>query len=899
MGLINVCLGEVCMNKKKIAFISSTITLAVMLVVFGVFMVINAVKNNKDDTYSYVKVTDVVKYDDYIPVEITDGKVVAYYGEMENVAMTLPATYSLDEYGRVINGEDYEVTEIGEEVFKNVNFLYFKLMADNLTKVGKSAFENAQHIHLIGGENFQLCEKSFMHSTLYFSELIFHGTTDPNIEQIESDALSYTDSFDVEFYSQLANDNGYMLVKTTDTNNVYAGFSVVGGGGVISGGSSSKPSPEGLNNGKIVVTNDNGSAHYSISSSTNNSSVQELDMSNFNGFAVIGDDAFKNSTKIQTVKLGRGFCEIHARAFESCSNLSTLDVGLACVDVLGQAAFYKCTSLTKADFSLGIFETCSQQAFLGCSELTDVRLPRICDHIGGNAFGDCKKLSTIVYYENNDDAGYVFENGKMTISKMKDEPSWYYSGLGNLIQTAEIKSGITFIGKRCFYGCLNLTSVSVASSVTAIHESAFEDCEKLYSINADGVKDISEQAFQDCKNLTNVYISSIRNIGSYAFRWCTNLRNVTVKADVISTIEVGAFSGVTGPYTDGSDWTEKGFRLNVIADKDYNNSRSSSAHIYNLYMKWDVYNSDGNKIESNKRLNYGTQAYHEGELYDPYDDWTETIQGFQDYYRYYEAIANDGSGYKWVKTECGCDTGAVNSGGGDSSCLTGDTLINLANGKTKRLKDITYDDELLVLDHDTGKVSSRKAIWIHKSGKANGYQLVKFSDGSELKFIGLHSMFNADLLEYVDVRDESKFHVGTHVIKVGENNQLSTVSVVSIEYIEEEVEYYEIITSGTYNVFANNLLTSDGYTIPFQNMYEFNRDYTYKSADRQAILYGTYEGYLFTDEYLNEVLRLSYSDIEGFRGREWGRLVELGYLPEEHIAYLIAHFLNSDEQRIM
>ena len=255
------------------------------------------------------------------------------------------------------------------------------------------------------------------------------------------------------------------------------------------------------------------------------------------------------------------------------------------------------------------------------------------------------------------------------------------------------------------------------------------------------------------------------------------------------------------------------------------------------------------------------------------------------------------SDYAWDEND---DDGGDSGGGG--SCLTGDTPINLADGTTKQLKDITYNDELLVLDHDTGLVSSNKAVWIHKAGIADGYRLVKFSDGTELKFIGLHAMFNADLLEYVDVQDAEKFHAGTHVIKetlVDGEYKLSTVEVVSIEYIEEEVEYYEVISAYIYNVFANGLLTSDGYTIPFQNMYEFNDDYTYKSADRQAILDGTYTGYLFTEEYLNEVLKLSFNDIPGFRGREWGRLVELGYLSEEHIAYLIAHFLNSEDQRIM
>ena len=48
-------------------------------------------------------------------------------------------------------------------------------------------------------------------------------------------------------------------------------------------------------------------------------------------------------------------------------------------------------------------------------------------------------------------------------------------------------------------------------------------------------------------------------------------------------------------------------------------------------------------------------------------------------------------------------------------CIAGGTLVPLADGTTKAIEDITYDDELLVWDFDEGKLSSAKPAWVKKA----------------------------------------------------------------------------------------------------------------------------------------------------------------------------------------
>ena len=90
-------------------------------------------------------------------------------------------------------------------------------------------------------------------------------------------------------------------------------------------------------------------------------------------------------------------------------------------------------------------------------------------------------------------------------------------------------------------------------------------------------------------------------------------------------------------------------------------------------------------------------------------------------------------------------------------------------------------------------------------------------------------------------------------------------------------------------------MTSEPASIGFQNMYGFNADLTYASPDRQAILNGTYEGFLFTEEFMVEELGLSLKDIAGVRGEEWGRLIDLGLITEEELLVIIQTTINNED----
>lgn len=145
----------------------------------------------------------------------------------------------------------------------------------------------------------------------------------------------------------------------------------------------------------------------------------------------------------------------------------------------------------------------------------------------------------------------------------------------------------------------------------------------------------------------------------------------------------------------------------------------------------------------------------------------------------------------------------------DPWCLIEGTQITLADGSTKAVENITYDDELLVWNFYAGRFDTAKPKWIKVEETAPRYNLVKFSNGSEVGFVGAggekgyHRIFNkeAGAFTHTGCKDTPN---GTTTFAQDE----TFPTVISQEVVEKEVKFYNVITENHYNLFANGILTS-------------------------------------------------------------------------------------------
>lgn len=137
------------------------------------------------------------------------------------------------------------------------------------------------------------------------------------------------------------------------------------------------------------------------------------------------------------------------------------------------------------------------------------------------------------------------------------------------------------------------------------------------------------------------------------------------------------------------------------------------------------------------------------------------------------------------------------------ACFVRDTLITLADGTTKAVQDITYEDELRVWDFDNGCYASARPLWIKKAETADYYYRCEFENGNVLKLVGsdgkCHRVFNVD---------DGCFESATDCVGKRVMTEQGVTTLVSCERVDESVEYYNIITDYHMNLFAESVLTS-------------------------------------------------------------------------------------------
>ncbi len=255
------------------------------------------------------------------------------------------------------------------------------------------------------------------------------------------------------------------------------------------------------------------------------------------GVTNVGVEAFDSCYNLTTVELPNGLTSIGDRAFLS-SALSNIDFPSSLTSI-GDSAFWDCRSLTNIIIPNGV-KSIGNDAFEKCIHLISVVIPESVISIGGAAFSECSALTSISVAPMNNNY-YSDEYGCLY---SKDQTVLMQYPSGNSRTTYEIPDGVTNIRVRAFEDSSNLTSIVVPNSVTSIGEEAFRDCTKLERIELpDGLTSINGRVFLGCTALTNFQIPvSVSYIGLGAFSNCSSLMSIEIPKGV-TNIENPAFSG--------------------------------------------------------------------------------------------------------------------------------------------------------------------------------------------------------------------------------------------------------------------------------------------------------------------------------------------------------------------
>ena len=229
--------------------------------------------------------------------------------------------------------------------------------------------------------------------------------------------------------------------------------------------------------------------------------------------------AFYGCTSLSKVDLPKNLTTIESRTFSDCTSLaeitipdSVTSIGSAfsgctslaeitipdSVTEIGESTFFGCTSLAKVKLSNNLTKI-EAETFSGCTSLTEIDIPDSVTSIGGSVFSNCISLESITIGSGVESLGdewiascrrlenitvspenktYSSVDGVL-FNKDKSELSAY--PIGNKRSSYTIPDGVEKIGKKAFYGCRYIESLTIPVSVAEIEVSALGNC---YDIRA-------------------------------------------------------------------------------------------------------------------------------------------------------------------------------------------------------------------------------------------------------------------------------------------------------------------------------------------------------------------------------------------------------------------------------
>ena len=298
----------------------------------------------------------------------------------------------------------------------------------------------------------------------------------------------------------------------------------------------------------------------------------------------VGENAFQNSKKLETVKLPDSLVELPKYMFSWCYGLKSVTLGqyvttinahafLNCkalqsialpdtVTVIGEYAFSECEALQTVTLGKGVreihdyaFFNCESMealeladglvsiglcAFAGCEKIPSVVIPDSCLTLAAQAFQKCSALGDVVLGDGLTSVGaQVFEGTKIyeEAQGVFCIDGWVIEAKDKELTALELPKGIYGIASMAFYECKSLGNIRL-EGIKYINHAAFAYCESIQAAIFDSsLLDIDTYAFYNCKLLRRTALGqSLVRIGAYAFAECKRLDNTSDAIDLPKTL---------------------------------------------------------------------------------------------------------------------------------------------------------------------------------------------------------------------------------------------------------------------------------------------------------------------------------------------------------------------------
>ena len=252
-----------------------------------------------------------------------------------------------------------------------------------------------------------------------------------------------------------------------------------------------------------------------------------------------------------------------------------------------------------------------------------------------------------------------------------------------------------------------------------------------------------------------------------------------------------------------------------------------------------------------------------------------------------KTVSYDGSATKDYSKFC---KGQLADASNSSICLAPDTLITMADGTQKEIQYISVGEEILTWNFYTGafEVVPAALVQVDGEGVMNVLHLY-FEDGTELKVLGEHGIFDADLNDFIFIDEFDVENYLGHSFVQKDGNSYKTTKLVRYEITTEDIVAYTILAAYHYNVFAEGMLTNTPAHVGenFFNPFDICEGMKYDEEQIEADIaeYGLYSyedfAHVLTEEQFN-LLNLGHFKVSVGKGR----------VSFDGLIFLIENFIN-------
>lgn len=224
------------------------------------------------------------------------------------------------------------------------------------------------------------------------------------------------------------------------------------------------------------------------------------------------------------------------------------------------------------------------------------------------------------------------------------------------------------------------------------------------------------------------------------------------------------------------------------------------------------------------------------------------------------------------------------------SCIIEGTLITMADGTKKPVEFVASGDEVLVFNHETGRIETSKVVFNdHNEAEAKQYMIVwcEFSNGSRIGVVSEHGFFCFEENKYIYINETNyASYIGKHFITFDASGNKKIVELIN-SYIEKKIcKVYSPVTKSTLNYFTEGMLSMPGGISGLFNIFEYDpTTLKYDESKKQADI-GKY-GLLSLEDFGGQIDQYVF---DAFNGKYLGISTGKGMLTWERIEELIKRY---------